>query len=131
MNPSAFKAPAVIVIALVLVAETPVLLGLSAFLTYQLAVDTLDSLASAVGLVVITVISRAWIAGDDWGWRSVRTAVASYLSRSDRILFIAPDRWFTIPCDLDNVPARLHRISIRHGEHPSSEPSRLAISGVT
>jgi hypothetical protein len=31
------------------------------------------------------------IAGDDWGWRSVRMAVASYLSRSDRILFVAPD----------------------------------------
>lgn len=31
------------------------------------------------------------IAGDDWGWKSVRMAVASYLLLRNRILFIAPD----------------------------------------
>ena len=62
MNPSAFKAPAVLVVALILVAESLVLSGLSGFLIYQLAAETPDSLASAVGLVVITVIATAWIA---------------------------------------------------------------------
>jgi len=68
MNPSAFRTPAVIVVALVLVAETLVLLGLSAFLTYQLAVDPPDSLASAIGLVTITVIATAWIAATTIGF---------------------------------------------------------------
>jgi hypothetical protein len=62
MNRSAFRAPAVVIVGLVLVAETLLLLGLSGFLTYQLAVDPPDSLASAVGLVVITVIATVWIA---------------------------------------------------------------------
>ena len=68
MNPSAFRTPAVIVVALVLVAETLVLLGLSGFLIYQLAVDSPDSMASAVGLVVITVIATAWIAATTIGF---------------------------------------------------------------
>jgi hypothetical protein len=62
MNPSAFKAPAVLVVALILVAETMVLSGLSGFLIYQLAVDSPDSIASAVGLVLITLAATAWIA---------------------------------------------------------------------
>jgi hypothetical protein len=62
MNPSAFKAPAVLVAALILVAESLVLSGLSGFLIYQLAVDSPDSIASAVGLVVITLAATAWIA---------------------------------------------------------------------
>jgi hypothetical protein len=61
MNPSAFKAPAVLVVALILVAETLVLLALSGFLIYQLAVDSPDSIATAVGLVLITSASAAWI----------------------------------------------------------------------
>jgi hypothetical protein len=68
MNPSAFRTPAVIVVALVLVVETLVLLGLSAFLTYQLAVDTPDSMASAIGLVTITLIATAWIAATTVGF---------------------------------------------------------------
>jgi hypothetical protein len=68
MNPSAFKAPAVLVVALILVAESLILLGLCGFLTYQLAVDIPDSLASAVGLVVITVIATAWIAATTIGF---------------------------------------------------------------
>ncbi len=62
MNPSAFRTPAVIVVALVLVAETLVLSGLSGLLVYQLAVDSPDSIASAAGLVVITLAATAWIA---------------------------------------------------------------------
>ena len=62
MNPSAFTAPAVLVVALILVAETPVLLDLSGYLIHQLAVDSPDSLASAVGLVPITLAANAWIA---------------------------------------------------------------------
>ena len=62
MNRSAFRAPAVVIVGLVLVAETLLLLALSGFLTYQLAVDPPDSLASAVGLVVITVIATVWTA---------------------------------------------------------------------
>jgi hypothetical protein len=68
MNSSAFRTPAVIVVALVLVAETLVLLGLSGFLAFQLAVDTPDSMASAVGLVIITVIATAWIAATTIGF---------------------------------------------------------------
>jgi len=61
MNPSAFRAPAVAMVALLLVAETLVLLGLSGLLIYQIAVETPDSLASAVGLVLITFATAAWI----------------------------------------------------------------------
>jgi hypothetical protein len=68
MNSSAFKAPAVLVVALILVAETLVLLGLSGFLISQLVVDNPDSIASAVGLVVITVIATAWIAATTIGF---------------------------------------------------------------
>ena len=68
MNSSAFRTPAVIVVALVLVAETLVLLGLSGFLTYQLAADPPGSLASAVGLVIITVIATAWITATTIGF---------------------------------------------------------------
>jgi hypothetical protein len=68
MNPSAFRAPAVAIVALVLVAETLVLLGLSGFLIYQIAAEIPDSLASAVGLVVITVIATAWIAATTIGF---------------------------------------------------------------
>jgi hypothetical protein len=62
MNPSAFRAPAVVIVALVLMAETLVLLGLSGFLIYQLVVDTPDAIASAVGLVLIALAATAWIA---------------------------------------------------------------------
>jgi hypothetical protein len=61
MNPSAFKSPAVLVVAVVLAAETLLLLGLSGYLVYQLVVDTPDSMASAVGLVLITLAAAAWI----------------------------------------------------------------------
>ena len=49
-------------VALILVAETLALLGLSGFLIYQLVVDTPDSIASAIGLVLITLAATAWIA---------------------------------------------------------------------
>ena len=62
MKPSAFKAPSVLVVALILVGETLVLSGLSAFLIYQLVVDSPDSIASAVGLVLITLAATAWMA---------------------------------------------------------------------
>jgi hypothetical protein len=62
MNPSAFKAPAVLMVSLILVAETLVLLALSGYLVYQLVVDSPDSIASAVGLVLITLAANAWIA---------------------------------------------------------------------
>ena len=68
MNPSAFRAPAVVIVALILIAETLVLLGLSGFLIYQIAVETPDSLASAVGLVFITVIATAWIGATTIGF---------------------------------------------------------------
>ena len=61
MNPSAFKAPAVLVVALILVAESLVLSGLLGFLIYQLVVDSPDSVASAVGLALITFAAAAWI----------------------------------------------------------------------
>jgi hypothetical protein len=61
MNSSAFRTPAVVVVALVLVAETLALLGLSGFLIYQLVVATPDSVVSAVGLVLITFAAAVWI----------------------------------------------------------------------
>ena len=51
-----------VIVALVLMAETLVLLGLSGFLIYQLVVDTPDAIASAVGLVLIALAATAWIA---------------------------------------------------------------------
>ena len=68
MNPSAFRTPAVLMVALILVAETLVLLGLSGFLIYQLVVDTPDSIASAIGLVLITLAATAWIAVTTFGF---------------------------------------------------------------
>ena len=62
MNPSAFTAPAALVSALILVAETLVLLALSGYLFYLLAVDSPDAVASAMGLVLITLAATAWIA---------------------------------------------------------------------
>jgi len=61
MNPSAFRAPAVAIVALVLMVETLVLLGLSGFLVYQLVVKTPDSFSSAAGLVMITIAATAGI----------------------------------------------------------------------
>jgi hypothetical protein len=68
MNPSAIKAPAVLIVVLILVAETLALLGLSGFLAYQLVVDTPDSIASAIGLVLITLAATAWIAVTTFGF---------------------------------------------------------------
>jgi hypothetical protein len=67
MNPSALRTPAVLIVALILVAETLVLLGLSGFLVYQLVVDSPDSIASAIGLVLITLAATAWIAVTTFG----------------------------------------------------------------
>jgi hypothetical protein len=61
MNPSAFRTPAVLIVALILVAESLVLLGLSGFLIYQLVLDTPGSIASAIGLVLIAMATTAWI----------------------------------------------------------------------
>jgi hypothetical protein len=61
MNPSAFRSPAVLIVALALMVETLVLLGLSGFLIHQLAVKTPDSFSSGVGLVMITIAATAWI----------------------------------------------------------------------
>ncbi len=62
MNPSALRTPAVLIVGLILVAETIALLGLSGFLAYQLVVDTPDSIASAIGLVLIAMAATAWMA---------------------------------------------------------------------
>ena len=62
MNPSAFRTPAVFIVALILVAETLLLLGLSGLLIYHLVVDSPDSIASAIGLVLIAIAATAWIA---------------------------------------------------------------------
>lgn len=62
MNPSAFKAPAVLVVAIVLVAETLVLLGLSVFLFFEVVADEPDSVVSGVGLAFITLAATGWIA---------------------------------------------------------------------
>jgi hypothetical protein len=61
MDSSAFRTPAVLVVALILVAEALVLLGLSGYLAHQLVVHGPDSVASALGLVLITLASAAWI----------------------------------------------------------------------
>lgn len=61
ITPSVFKAPAVLVVAIILVVETLVLSGLLGFLIYQLVVDGPDSIDSAVCLVLITFAITAWI----------------------------------------------------------------------
>jgi hypothetical protein len=61
MNPSAFRAPAVLAVAMILLAEALILLGLSGFLIYQLVVATPDSVVSAVGLVLVTFAAAVWI----------------------------------------------------------------------
>ena len=68
MDPSAFNTPAVLVVALILVAESLVLLGVSSYLVYQLVVDIPDSMASAVGLVLFTLAATEWIAGTAVGF---------------------------------------------------------------
>ena len=68
MNPSASRAPATLVVALILVAESLVLLGLSSYLGYQLVVDSPNSMASAVGLVLITLAASAWIVATTVGF---------------------------------------------------------------
>jgi hypothetical protein len=44
--------------------------------------------------------------------------------------FLQGDPWFTIHRDSDNVATELTWISVRHEEHPSSQPSGLATLGV-
>ena len=73
MNPSAFRSPAVLIVALILVAETLVVLGLSGFLIYQLVVDTPDAIASAIGLVLITLAATAGIAATAIGFAQGRS----------------------------------------------------------
>ena len=68
MNSSTFRTPAVLIVALILVAETLVLLGRSGLLIYQLVVDSPDSIASAIGLVLITLAATAWIAATAIGF---------------------------------------------------------------
>jgi hypothetical protein len=77
MNQSAFKAPTVLVLTLILVAETLVLSGLSGFLIYQLVVDSPDSIASAVGLVLITLAATAWTAVTTIGFFQGRSIARS------------------------------------------------------
>jgi hypothetical protein len=68
MNPSAFRAPAVLVVAIVLVAETLVLLALSVFLVYEVVADEPDAIASGIGLALITLAATAWIAATTGGY---------------------------------------------------------------
>lgn len=49
------------------------------------------------------------IAGDDWGWKSVRMAVAIFLSSRDRTLLVAPDltTWVLLPANSHSAIAQL------------------------
>ena len=51
-----------LIVASVLATKTLPVLRLSGYLVYQLVVDILDSVASVVGLVLITLAATAWIA---------------------------------------------------------------------
>ena len=102
MNPSAFKSPAVLIVAFVLAAETLLLLGLAGYLVCQLVVDSPDSIASAVGLVLITFAAAAWIGltaigfaqgksfarGSAVAWQVLQSAVGL---ASNQGLFARPD----------------------------------------
>lgn len=68
MNPSAFKSPAVAVVAIVLAAESLVLLSLTFFLVYEVVADEPDSIASGIGLALITLAATAWIAATTVGF---------------------------------------------------------------
>lgn len=102
MNPSAFRSPAVLAVAIVLVAETLVLLGLSIFLLYEVVADEPDSIASGIGLALITLAATAWIAATTGGylrgksfargsavvWQVLQTAVGL---ASNQGVFARPD----------------------------------------
>ena len=68
MNPSAFKSPAVVVVAIVLVAESLVLLGLTVFLVHEVVADEPDSIVSGIGLALMTLAATAWIAATTVGY---------------------------------------------------------------
>ena len=68
MNPSAFKSPAVVLVAIVLAAESLVLLGLTVFLVYEVVADEPDSIASGIGLALITLAATAWITATTGGY---------------------------------------------------------------
>jgi hypothetical protein len=68
MKPSGSLAPSVIVVAIILGLETLLAAGVSGFLVYEVLVDTADSLASAWGLVIMSLMATAWITATTWGF---------------------------------------------------------------
>jgi hypothetical protein len=61
MTSSGSMAPSALVVAVILGLETLLAAGLTAFLIYEVFVETPDSLASALGLVAIAAMATAWI----------------------------------------------------------------------
>ena len=57
-----------LVVAIVLVAETLALLGLTAFIVYEVVADEPDSIASGVGLALTTLAATGWIAATTVGF---------------------------------------------------------------
>ena len=61
MNPSAFKSATGLAVAIVLVAETLVLLDLSTFLFYEVVAEEAASVVSDVGPALITLAATSWL----------------------------------------------------------------------
>ena len=68
MNPSAFKAPALLVFAIALVAETLVSQRLPVFLFCEVATAEPDPVVPGVGLALITLAVNSWNAAQTLGF---------------------------------------------------------------
>jgi hypothetical protein len=61
MKPSVFKSAAVAFVAVILILETLAVVAISGLLGWELATSTPDSMASAIGLLVMVLLAAAWI----------------------------------------------------------------------
>lgn len=68
MKSSAPIAPSTVVVAVILGLETVLVAALTVFLAYEVIVETPDSLASALGLVVVAALATVWIGATALGF---------------------------------------------------------------
>jgi hypothetical protein len=68
MKSSGSLAPSALVVAVILALETILVAGVTLFLFYEILVEQPDSLASAVGLLVMAVMATAWIGATTIGF---------------------------------------------------------------
>lgn len=68
MKSSARFAPSTVVVAVILSLETVLVAALTVFLIYEVTVETPDSLASALGLVVVAALATVWLGATALGF---------------------------------------------------------------